>query len=134
MTSQAAGPGKTQKILTIALIVLGVAVVLFFGLRTFRAFGRMRPHGPPPPGAHIETDVELIRGWMTIPYVARAYAVPEPAIYESLNLTPVPELDHKSLADLNKDYFSGQPAYVLEHVKEAVTEFQKAKAHPTPTP
>ena len=34
-----------------------------------------------------EGDVNTIRPWMTIPYISRAYNVPESYLYESLHIT-----------------------------------------------
>lgn len=122
---------RKQRILTITLIVIGVIVVLFFGMRAVRSFRKMRPPGPPRLG-HIETDTELIRGWMTVPYVADSYGIPEPELYKGLGLEPSKELGRKNLADLNQEYFPNQASYVINRIKEIIIEFQKT--HPTPTP
>jgi hypothetical protein len=62
-----------QRILTAGLIVLGFFIIVFFGMNTIRAFKHMRGRGPfdgKPPTAN-QTDVELIRDWMTIPYIGK---------------------------------------------------------------
>lgn len=115
---------KQQRILTISLIVIGILVVGFFGLRTFRAFRQFRGHRPPPfaPAAgaqQVETDVELIRDWMTISFIQRAYHVPPKAIFETLGIPPKGN-EKKSLAQLNKEYFPNEDGIVLEKVKAAV--------------
>ncbi|MEW5958535.1 MAG: hypothetical protein AB1801_12465 [Chloroflexota bacterium] len=63
---------RRGRILITGLIVLGLALVLFFGLRAARSFMRIHPPGLKP-GV---IEVEAMRGWMTIPYIAKAYRVP----------------------------------------------------------
>src|SRR6185436_6343912 len=79
-----------QRALIISLIVIGMIIVGFFGLRTLHAFREFRGHRPPPPSAadaaQIETDVELIRDWMTTPYIARTYRVPAKKLYDTLEI------------------------------------------------
>jgi hypothetical protein len=67
-------------LLSIALLILGAAVAGFFGVRAYRAYNRFHPQAP---GTSM-TDVEAIRGWMTVPYIARAYDVPEEALFSAL--------------------------------------------------
>jgi hypothetical protein len=69
-----------RRVLTIMLVVIGVGLVGFFGLRAYRASTRFQPDAPV---AGLR-DVEAIRGWMTLPYIARAYGVPEDALFEAL--------------------------------------------------
>ena len=115
-----------QKILIITLIVLGVLLVGFFGLRAFRPFKELRGHRPPPPG-EIETDVTLIRDWMTIPYIAQRYYVPGEILFEAVKIPPPGNKD-KSLAQLNKEFYPDQSGYVLKTIKADIL------AHQPPTP
>ena len=117
---------STQKFLIIGLIVMGILLVVFFGLRTFRPFRELRGHRPPPPGG-IETDVTLIRDWMTIPYIAERYYVPGEKLFEAVNISPMGN-KYKSLAQLNKEYYPDQSGYVLETIKADIL------AHRPPTP
>ena len=115
-------PGK-QRLLIIGLIALGVLIVGFFGLRTFRAFGEFRGHRPPPfppPGAQpAETDVDLIRDWMTIGFLSHTYRTPPDLLYHALGIRPNGN-ERKSLKQLNDEYFPEEPGYVLETVKAAI--------------
>ena len=112
-----------QRALIISLIVIGMVIVGFFGLRTLHAFREFRGHRPPPPSApdaaQSETDVELIRDWMTIPYIARTYRVPAKKLYDTLEI-PRKGNDEKSLAQLNAQYFPQAPGIVMEMIKAAV--------------
>jgi|SRR5688572_988320 len=116
-----------QKILVIVITMLGCLLILFFGLRSFRAFQKFDGHGPREGFPDkLETDVERIRDWMTIPFISRMYGVPEPILYEALGI-PADGNDKKSLRDLNEEYFSETDELVIETVKTALL----ANQHPS---
>jgi hypothetical protein len=116
---------KKQKILITTLIVLGVLLVIFFGMRAFRPFREFHGHRPPP--GSIETDVTLIRDWMTIPYIAQRYYVPGEKLFEAVKIPPPGNKD-KSLLQLNNEYYPDQRDFVLETIKADIL------AHQPPTP
>lgn len=106
------------------LIFLGGVIVGFFGLRTLRALKEFGGHRPPPPPSsadaeQIETDVELIREWMTIPFISKMYDVPPNVIFDALGIPPNRNRE-KSLKQLNEEYFPRAEGIVLEKVKAAV--------------
>ena len=111
-----------QRILVIGLIIFGILFTIFFGIRAFHAFKKIDGHRPPPPGK-VETDVELIRDWMTVSFIARMYRVPEKDIFDTLNISPLGNHD-KSLKDLNKDYYSDKDGFVMDTVKVAILAHQ----------
>lgn len=120
-----------QRIVVIGLILLGLVIVGFFGLRFFHAFRAFRGHHPPrfphPGDQPAQTDVELIRDWMTIPYISMAYRMPPELLFETLKIPPKGN-EHKSLKQINDEYYKLQSDYVLKLVKETV------KSHEPPTP
>ena len=131
---------KKQRSLIISLIVLGVLVTGFFGLRALHAFREFRRHGPPPPFAEafdeeapIETDVELIRDWMTVPYIAMTYRVHPKVLFDALGINPR-DNDEKSLVQLNEEFFPNQPGIVIELIKAAVQANQPPPTPPTAIP
>lgn len=117
---------RKERILIIGLIVLGIILVVFFGLRAVRSYIRIQQTGLQP-GV---TDVEAIRGWMTIPYIAVAYGVPEEYIFEQIGI-PQEGNQNKSLGRLNREYAYGERARILTAVKEAITRY-KTEHPPTP--
>ena len=125
-------PPTRQRVLISALILFGIVIAGFFGLRTFLAFRSFSAHQPPPlPPADsqsIETDVALIRDWMTIPYISRTYNVPTKLLFDALGI-PSRGNEEKSLAQLNEAYSPQAPGIVLEVVKGAIRAYQ-----PPPTP
>ena len=114
-----------QRSLIAGLIVLGILIVGFFGLRALFAFREFRRHGGPPPLVEAlneqptETDVELIRDWMTIPYISMTYRVHPKALFDALGINPRGN-DEKSLLQLNEEFFPDKPGIVIELVKTAV--------------
>jgi hypothetical protein len=116
---------RQGRVVIIGLILVGLAVVAFFGFRAFRSYMQIRQHGLTP-GV---TDVEAIRGWMTIPYIAKAYGVPEDYLFAKIGIPAEGNRD-KSLGDLNFEYAFGKPGAIIEAVKETIREYQTV----TPTP
>jgi hypothetical protein len=116
-----------QRVLVIGLIVIGILFTAFFGMRAFHAVRKFNGHRPPPPGK-VETDVELIRDWMTIPFISNMYRVPEKTLFDALDISPFSNHD-KSLKDINQDYYPDADGYALDLVKKTILANQ-----PPPTP
>jgi hypothetical protein len=116
-----------QRALVIGLIIVGIGFTAFFGMRALHAFKKFNGHRPPPPG-EVETDVELIRAWMTVPFISRMYRVPEKTIFDALGISPFSNHD-KSLMDLNQEYYPDTDGFVMDLVKTTILAHQ-----PPPTP
>ena len=118
-----------QRALITGLIIIGIIIVGFFGLRTFHAFRKFRGHHPPPfppAGAEsAETDVELIRDWMTVPFISKTYRLPPNLLYETLDIPPA-QNEEKSLKQLNQQYYPQEDGMVLEKVKAAIRAYQSS--------
>ena len=110
---------RRERILSTGLIVVGVILVIFFGFRAVRSFLRIQ-FTSLEPGV---TDVELIRGWMTVPYLATSYGVPEDYIFEQIGVPQEGNRD-RALYRLNQEYFEGEPEAILKVVQEAITRYQ----------
>lgn len=115
---------KIKRALIVAFTVLGCLFILFFGLRAFHAFRKFG--GPPPPPRQydeIETDVERIRDWMTIPFIARTYGVSEEILFGALGI-PKEGNRRKSLEELDKLYFPQSIGLAEQLVKAAILAHQ----------
>lgn len=110
-----------QRVLVSALIIFGIWIAAFFGLRTFHAYREVREHRPPPPfkNEQFETNVQLIEDWMTVPFIAKMYHVPAQVIFDALNI-PFEGNNEKSLKQLDEKYFPTAPGHVLGIVKNTV--------------
>lgn len=115
-----------QRVMVIGLILLGILFTVFFGMRAFHAFKKFDGHRPPPRGK-VETDVELIRDWMTVSFISKMYRVPERDIFDALNVSPLGSHD-KSLKELNDDYYPDKDGFVMDTVKATILAFQAS--HP----
>src|SRR5688500_18054585 len=63
MVAQSRTPSQSRHLLLmIALVVVGLGLVSFFGTRAYRAYHRLQQ----PELASGTTDIEAIRGWMTL--------------------------------------------------------------------
>ncbi|QBD81157.1 hypothetical protein EPA93_36370 [Ktedonosporobacter rubrisoli] len=79
-----------------------------------------------------EGDVRTIRPWMTIPYIAHSYHVPENYLYKSLQIAPTPSR-HSTLHMLAQH--SKRPLdQVIHEVQKSIISYRKQhKAHPHAT-
>jgi hypothetical protein len=104
------------------LIGAGLVIIAFFGFRLMHELKRWGPPPGPKPFA-TTTDVTLIREWMTVPYIAHTYAVPDRMLFDALE---IPEKDNrkKSLLDINNEYFPEQDGLVIALIQEAILAFQ----------
>jgi hypothetical protein len=112
-----------QRLLFIALSILGVMLILFFGLRVLHAFKKFDGHRPPPLAKELETDVEDIEDWMTIPFISHNYGVPPELLFDALNIDPK-ETHKKSLKQINDEFYPNEDGYVLTTVKAVILSNQ----------
>lgn len=108
--------------ITLALIL----VVLFGGLAAWRLARRMAGSPPPP----RQADVSLIADWMSVPYVSRAYRVPESELYAALGVDREGR-QVQSLRELAQETGRSRDE-VVTIVRETVSAWQAA--HPRPGP
>ena len=122
------------QLLAIVLVLVGLGLVVIFGIRSYRSFQTMRY-------IHEEgldagtADVEAIRPWMTIRFIAVAYAVPQEYIFAELDIPFDRRDSNATLGDLNRKYDFGRPADqdeppILDKVREAILAY---RANPVAT-
>lgn len=115
-------------ILVVLLILVGFGLTAFYGARVLSGYRQIH-HMRLRPGT---TDVNLVRGWMTVPYIARAYRVPEETLWRGLG---IPERGNrgKSLHALDLQYAGGRPGAITNRVKEILSQnISKPTGLPTP--
>ena len=122
------------QVLAIGLVVVGLGLVVFFGMRSYRSFKAMRYIQEQ--GLDVGTaDVDAIRSWMTIRFIAVAYAVPQEYIFAELDV-PFDQRDsNDTLSHLNQKYDFGRPIEprqppILDEVREAILAY---RANPVAT-
>ncbi len=103
----------------IALLVsAGVLISLFFGLRVLGAVRHLHGMGfksPPSP------DQTIIRGWMTVPFIANNFHIAEQDLFAELGV-PAEGNQHKSLADLNKQYAPEEPGLFVAKIQTLIQQ------------
>jgi hypothetical protein len=114
---------RKRVLLLSALFVGSLALLFLVGVQAVRSFAEMRHLRAARAGAPIE-----VRPWMTIPYIAHTYQVPEEELFRALGLAPTPKhrrapleiIARREGRDLDRD---------LETIREVVTA-----PRPPPTP
>ena len=119
---------KKEQHVFIILIFLGIALCVFFGFRAVRSYIRLQRMEL----ASGLTDVGAIRGWMTVPYIAAGYEVPEEYIFRKIGI-PAEENQKKNLSQLNRQYAPGKKGEIIEAVKAAIREYQEEEPSPSGT-
>ncbi len=124
MAERGPGNGRWQRWLIVALIALAVVGIALAAPAAYR-LARGHPRRPLPPR---QTDVSLIAGWMTVPYVARTFHVPPEVIFHALGVSPAGH-ERASLNDLAAET-GRSPDEVVATVRSTVASFQAT--HPPP--
>lgn len=126
---------KTLMLILLAICALGIGIVIFFSARAVRSFHELQYIHQQ--GLDNGTaSVDAIRPWMTIRFIAVAYAVPEEYLYSALNIPFDQRNANRSLGDLNRDFQlgdkgdkgarDGRPTPVIVGlVQDAITEYRK---------
>ena len=126
--SRALNP-RTRLLLTIGVIALGIAIAVFFGIRTVRSARQLqyvRQQGLDRGTA----SVDAVRPWMTIRFIAVAYAVPEEYIYSALDIPFDRRNADQSLGELNRQYQLGNSPtdnelIIVEKARAAITAYRQ---------
>jgi hypothetical protein len=123
---------NTKRILVTGLTLFGCLLIFFFGLRAVHAFRKFGGTPPPQrPSGEVETDVERIRDWMTVPFIARMYGVPEETLFDALGI-PEEGNRKKSLEELNKKYYPQSDGMVEEIIKTTILTHRPPPAPDSP--
>ena len=109
-------------------MAVGLILALALGGRAAWRLSNRLNRPPPPPR---QTDVTTIAGWMSVPYVARAYRVPAPELYAALGVPPE-DRDSRQFSSLDEiaQRTGRSSEEVVETVRTMVTAWQET--HPSP--
>lgn len=118
---------KKRQFFLVILLIIGIGLAFFFGTRAFRNFDHMRERKI----GGGETNVELIRGWMTVDYITKMYHVPPDVVLKVFNL-PVQSNMNRSLGSLIKNTGTSNPEDLLIQVKKNINDFQQKDLKSTP--
>lgn len=119
---------NTDHPLSISIFLVGLGIFClviggFFGIRLSHAL-----RTEPPPHRERKSDVEAIRGWMTLTYISKAYGTPMPEFEKGLSLEPG-KYHQKSLTKIAQEQGIPEDAFI-ESTRKIITTFQAS--HTTP--
>jgi hypothetical protein len=107
---------KQQKWIALIAFVLVILVTGVFTVRTVRRAAFWRLHRD-----------EVIRPWMTIPYIAHSYRVPPHVIYQALAIPPLPH-DRRPLKQIAREQSRSADQVILV-VQDAIA--RERATHPS---
>jgi hypothetical protein len=118
--------------LAIALIVIGIAIMIPKG-RGMMEFSREARYATVNHFQDGNVSPDLLRPWMSIRYVAVAYAVPQQYLFDSAHIQPKKETSMIGIDRLNRQLrlgqADGQPA-LMKTIRDSIVEY---RAHPIVT-
>ncbi|WP_372719852.1 hypothetical protein [Novipirellula sp.] len=118
-----------QKLLKFSLILVGIGLVFYFGGRTLESYRQLRfiqDQGFDTGDA----DVDAIHPWMTIHFIAAAYAVPQEYIYAELGVNATERRRNIDVKHLNEELGLGRsetgdyPA-VIDRLRQIILAYHK---------
>ncbi len=117
----------TRIIFIASLLVLAIFATICAAKATLGAIQNVHQHEI----MKKNEDVNLIQPWMTIPYIAHVYRVPERTFYQPLQLQSNLAIQHSTLQII--------ATYKKQPVEEVVRKVQNTiliyrKTHPNPNP
>src|SRR5882672_7231545 len=112
-------PSGWQKWIVLAALALVILVTGLFAVRTVRRAIFWRTHRE-----------EVIRPWMSIPYIAHSYRVPPPVLYQALRIPPPPH-DRKPLKEIAREQ-NRSVEELANILREAIA--RERAIHPTGAP
>lgn len=121
-------------LLAVILVVLGLTLTAYFGIRAVRSFRQIQYIHEQGLDRGV-ASVEAIRPWMTIRFIAVAYAVPEEYLYSSLDIPFERRNADQPLGELNRIYERGHSPNstelaIVDQARAAITAY---RANPVAT-
>ena len=107
---------RWQVLVLVVVLLLATGTAAMFGVRTYRSYHDLR--------AARAGDVSIIRGWMNLRYIARAYHVLEPELKERLGLPP--DADSRAPLGALANRAGRTRAEYVEDVRHAVAALREA--------
>jgi hypothetical protein len=120
---------RLRLIITCALLMVSLGCTAFAARASLGAYQNFQKQS----ALAKEGDVSTIRPWMTIPYIAHSYNIPESYLYQTLHLASASPSRHVTLHALATR--SKRPVQQIIHqVQEAILAYRKQHPHATPAP
>ncbi len=111
------------------LLCIALGVTVFCAIQTVQAIQTFQKNHK----LALSGDVSTIRSWMTIPFVARTYHVPESYLVDSLHISNSESLRRDSLGTLAIRYNRPLNAFIND-VQRSILLYRKQHPLQSPTP
>ncbi len=112
-----------------ALLCLTLGLTLLCAVSIVHAIGRFNESRK----LSLSGDVRTIRPWMTIPYIARVYHVPESYLLETLHISDAATVRHVTLFSLSSRLGISTDA-LIKQIQTAILTYRKQHPPQPPTP
>jgi hypothetical protein len=116
-----------RSLVALGLVLLGVIMLVGFGVRAARTY-RMLHYAREQGLDRGVADVNAIRPWMTVRYVAVAYAVPEEYLFAQIGVPYNRRSVQDTLGQLNRVFELGQDAQgepaIIGRVTQAILDYR----------
>jgi uncharacterized protein YlzI (FlbEa/FlbD family) len=111
---------RVRMYLTGILLLLSLVCTVVAGRATVSAFQSFQRQNT----LMKQGDVRTIRPWMTVPYIARVYQVPESSLYNTLHLTNNRAAPHTTLQMVaTRDHVPAEK--IIRTVQELIINYRK---------
>ena len=105
------------------LLCVALVSLIVVGTETIQAYQQFtRRHQ-----SLMESDVNTISPWMTIPYIARVYHMPEACLAQSLNITK-PELEKSATLRSIADSYREPIETIIHAVQNAIRNYRQQQS------
>ena len=110
-----------KRLIVYILILVGIASIIFASTIGFNIFRKVSHRPPPIPR---QTNVELIQDWMTVPFIAKSYHVPEPLLFEKLGIN-AQEFRRSNLSTIAQTT-NKSPVDIIQIIRQTIAEIQSS--------
>jgi hypothetical protein len=119
---------RRRRLLAIVLVIFGLIITGYFGMRAVRSFRQLQYIHQQGLDRGVDS-VEAVRPWMTIRFIAEAYAVPEEYLYNALAIPFDRRNADQPLGELNRIYHLGfspnsTELAIIDQARAAITEYR----------
>lgn len=121
--------GRVKRIGLSVLVVLALGLTILFAVQTVRAIHHFQQSHQ----LALSGDVRSIRPWMTVPYIARVYHVPESYLLQTLDVSDPESVRHVTLYSLAPRLRLTTDA-LIQKLQTAILTYRQSHPTPSPTP
>lgn len=114
------------------LLCLALGCLFFSAVKTIQAYQQVQQSHQ----RALSGDVSSIDSWMTFPYIARVYHVPESCLYQALHLPSTWMVRHSTLRVI-ADHYARPVEKVIQDVRQVILRYRRDHSicgTPTPLP